>query len=492
MHPSIVAALVIALPLTATAAPTWQNVSSEPGKRIELDRTSIKREGQTVEAQSRMILDKELVDIRSGAPYLIIEVVTRYDCTARNANTIKRTFKKDENTIVRAEDLKGADLPVRSGTLDDKVLREVCRPPKESQADLASKANEAATQLRQANEALLKKELAKAPKGGAIKTADAPPAAEEAPKSAIPSIRPSLKAAAEAGQAKPTPAPATAEPRTPPPVASPLAAPANKRPMQMAQRTPPPMAAKPTTSAPKEGYMLELVHSQPVRPALPADWSYDGPGGPDNWARLDPRNHLCASGQRQSPIDIVDGIKVDVEPIRFDYRPSRFRIADTGRTVEVFLGDMAFSLTGKTYTLQKIAFHRPAEGRINGRRYDMSAHLIHKADDGQMAIIALPIERGNENPVIQTLWNNLPLEKGLDVAPPATTIDLDALLPASRNYYAYMGSLTTPPCTEGVLWLVMKQAIQVSQDQVDIFNRLYRNNARPVQPTNGRLIKEGR
>jgi carbonic anhydrase len=138
-----------------------------------------------------MILEKELIDIRSGAPYLIIEVVTRYDCTARNANTIKRTFKKDENTIVRAEDLKGTDLPVRSGTLDDKVLREVCRPPKESQADLAAKANEAANQLRQANEALLKKELAKAPKATPLKTMDAAPRhREEAPKAAIPSIRP--------------------------------------------------------------------------------------------------------------------------------------------------------------------------------------------------------------------------------------------------------------------------------------------------------------
>lgn len=489
MHPSIMAALAIALPLSAAAAPTWQNVSSEPGKRIELDRTSIKREGQTVEAQSRMILDKELVDIRSGAPYLIIEVVTRYDCTARNANTIKRTFKKDENTIVRAEDLKGTDLPVRSGTLDDKVLREVCRPPKENQADLAAKANEAAEQLRQANEALLKKELAKAPKTGAVKTAENPPAtAEQAPKSAIPSIRPSLKAAAEADQAKPTPA----ESKAPPPVVRSAPPPASKPPQQVAQRKPAPAATKPAALPQKGGYMLELVRNEPVRPAAPVEWGYEGPGSPENWARIDPRNALCASGQRQSPIDISDGIKVDVEPVRFDYRPSRFRIADTGRTIEVFVGDMSFSLTGKTYTLQKITFHRPSEERIDGRRFDMSAHLIHKADDGQLAIIALLIERGNENAFIQTLWNNLPLEKGLEVAPPAATVDLESLLPTSRNYYTYMGSLTTPPCTEGVLWLVMKQPIQVSPQQIDIFSRLYRNNARPVQPTNGRLIKEGR
>ena len=494
MHLSIMAFLAIALPLTAAAAPTWQNVSSEPGKRIELDRTSIKREGQTVEAQSRMILDKELTDVRSGAPYLIIEVITRYDCTARNANTIKRTFKKDENTIVRAEDLKGTDLPVRSGTLDDKVLREVCRPPKESQADLAAKANEAANQLRQANDALLKKELAKAPKAAPLKAADAaPPVTEEAPKPAIPSIRPSLKAAAEAGQPKPAADSAPAESKPATPVTRMAPPPVVKAPATAVRQAP---AAKPKPSVPQGGYMLELVHNEATRestrPASPVQWGYEGAGAPENWARIDPRNSLCASGQRQSPIDISDGIKVDVEPVRFDYRPSRFRIADTGRSIEVFVGDMSFSLTGKTYTLQKITFHRPSEERIDGRRFDMSAHLIHKADDGQLAIIAVLIERGNENPFIQTLWNNLPLEKGLEVAPPAATIDLESLLPTSRNYYTYMGSLTTPPCTEGVLWLVMKQPIQVSPQQIDIFSRLYRNNARPVQPTNGRLIKEGR
>lgn len=485
MHPSIMVALAIALPLTAVAAPTWQNVSSDPGKRIELDRTSIKREGSTVEAQSRMILDKELIDIRSGAPYLIIEVITRYDCTARNANTIKRTFKKDENTIVRAEDLKGNDLPVRSGTLDDKVLREVCRPPKGTQAELAEKANEAATQLREANEALLKKEMAKAQKATPIKTSDnGTGKVEEAPKAAIPSIRPSLKAAAEGTKAdtqaveKPLPASTAATTPNVPPKAPP-------RPRK-------PVAPKTGPPPSNEGYMLELVRSEPIRPKMPVEWSYEGAGGPENWARLDPRNSLCGTGQRQSPIDIRDGIKVDVEPIQFRYRPSRFRITDTGRTVEVHLGDNAFSLTGKTYTLQQINFHRPSEERIDGRRFEMSAHLVHRADDGQLAIIAVLLERGTENPFIQTLWNNLPLEKHLSVEPPSASIDLESLLPKSRNYYAYMGSLTTPPCTEGVLWLVLKQPVQVSPEQIDIFGRLYRNNARPTQPVAGRLIKEGR
>ena len=122
----------------------------------------------------------------------------------------------------------------------------------------------------------------------------------------------------------------------------------------------------------------------------------------------------------------------------------------------------------------------------------MVAHLVHKADDGQLAVVAVLLERGTENAFIQTLWNNMPLEKNLPVAPPTAIIDLNTLLPAARNYYTYMGSLTTPPCSEGVLWLVMKQPVQVSPDQINIFSRLYKNNARPIQPAAGRLIKEGR
>jgi carbonic anhydrase len=122
----------------------------------------------------------------------------------------------------------------------------------------------------------------------------------------------------------------------------------------------------------------------------------------------------------------------------------------------------------------------------------MVVHLVHKSDEGQLAVVAILLERGTENPFIQTVWNNLPLEQKTSVTPPDTLLDLSNLLPSTRSYYTYMGSLTTPPCTEDVLWLVMKQPVQVSQEQINIFSRLYRNNARPIQPIGGRLIKEDR
>jgi carbonic anhydrase len=476
----MIAGLLVALPFGANAAPTWQTISSEPGKRIELDRTSLKRDGNTVQAQGRVVLEKELVDGRSGAPYRVIEAVTRYDCTTRSANTIKRIFKKNETDVVREEDIKGADLPVRTGTLDDKVLREVCRPPKEGAAEIAQKANEAAGQLKAANEAMLKKEMAKAEKPEAVKAADAPK------EGAIPSIKPNLKAAMESAKESAKEAP---PPPAPTPAPAKVAAP---KPATVFVHTSQAPAPKPKKTPKSEGYMLELAHVEPARQHAHIHWDYEGAGGPENWSKLDPKNKVCAIGDRQSPIDIKDGIKVDLEPIKFNYRPSTFRIVDNGHTVQVEIGESSISLTGKTYELVQFHFHRPSEEKVNGQRFDMVAHLVHKADDGQLAVVAVLLERGTENAFIQTLWNNMPLEKNLPVAPPTAIIDLNTLLPAARNYYTYMGSLTTPPCSEGVLWLVMKQPVQVSPDQINIFSRLYKNNARPVQPAAGRLIKEGR
>ncbi len=487
----MIASLLAALPWAAAAAPTWQTISSEPGKRIELDRTSLKRDGASVQAQGRVVLERELIDGKSGSGYRVIEAITRYDCTTRSANTIKRIFKKNETDVIREEDIKGNDLPVRTGTLDDKVLREVCRPPKEGVTEVAQKANEAAAQLKAANEAMLKKEAAKSEKPEILKAADAghghskaEAPAKDAEHGSIPSIRPNLKAAMEGAKE-------SAPPPPPPPPPAKEAVPVKPSTVIVHTSAHAP-APKPKKAPRPAGYMLELAHSEPAMQHAHIHWDYEGAGGPENWAKLDEKNKVCAIGARQSPIDIKDGIKVDLEPIKFTYRPSTFRIVDNGHTVQVEVGDSSISLTGKTYELIQFHFHRPSEEKVNGQRFDMVVHLVHKADDGQLAVVAVLLERGNENPFIQTLWNNMPLEKNQPVAPPSITVDLNALLPASRNYYTYIGSLTTPPCSEGVLWLVMKQPQQVSQDQINIFSRLYKNNARPIQPASGRLIKEGR
>ncbi|MBU6270168.1 MAG: carbonic anhydrase family protein [Betaproteobacteria bacterium] len=221
-------------------------------------------------------------------------------------------------------------------------------------------------------------------------------------------------------------------------------------------------------------------------------WSYSGNGGPENWWRLKPEFARCAEGARQSPINIRGGIQVDLEPIRFEYRASAFSVIDNGHTVQVTTSPgNTLSVMGRRYELVQFHFHRPAEERVDGRVFDMVAHLVHKDPDGRLAVVAVLLDRGQPNPTIQAVWNSLPLERNEPLAGTAP-LELEQLLPVNRGYYTYMGSLTTPPCSEGVLWLVMKEPVTVSTEQIAIFSRLYPMNARPLQPIGDRLVKESK
>ncbi len=221
-----------------------------------------------------------------------------------------------------------------------------------------------------------------------------------------------------------------------------------------------------------------------------AHWDYQGEGGPQAWAQLKNEFATCGTGKRQSPIDIRDGIKVQLDSVQFDYRSSNFRVLDNGHTVQVNVAPGNFiEVTGKRFELQQFHFHRPSEERINGRLFDMVAHLVHKDIEGRLAVVAVLLDRGNAQPLVQAIWNNLPLEKGDEVIA-RLPLDLNELLPTERSYYTYMGSLTTPPCSEGVLWMVMKTPVTISAEQIAIFSKLYPMNARPIQSGSGRLIKE--
>lgn len=438
-----VAVMLAALPLATQAA--WVVISSDAGRRIEIDPASLRKEGENKQiALGRILFAKELTDARSSQTYLSIETLTRYDCVSRTSATLKRTWRKADDEMLREEEIKTpVELPVRSGSLDDKLLREVCRPRTLAGAStaalqVAEKANIAAENLRRANEAMIQKEVQK-----------------ELKKAVRPAAKP-----------------------TSPPVAA-----------KKGNTEAPPAAAAPKRAATTAA---TAATATPARMRGNIPWAYEGDGGPEHWGRLKTDYATCASGKRQSPIDIRDGIRVDQPAIDFSWQPSQFRVVDTGHTVQAALGGSHLSLLGKPYALQHVEFHRPAEERINGKGFEMSAHFVHRADDGRLAIVAVLIERGEENPFIQTLWNHLPLERNDPVAPPGVAVDPAKFLPAERGYYTYMGSLTTPPCTENVQWLVLKQPVQASAEQIAIFARLYRNNARPLQPSHNRLIKESR
>lgn len=252
---------------------------------------------------------------------------------------------------------------------------------------------------------------------------------------------------------------------------------------------PPPAPVVEVKEVPKK----KLKKGQVEPPPPPPHWTYSGNTGAEKWGSLGKEFATCSVGQRQSPIDIRRTIRADLPAIEFAYQPVALAIVDNGHSIKVDAPDAGtITVDGETYALQQFHFHRPSEEKINGKAYAMVAHLVHQSKAGKLAVVAVLFEAGKEQSLIRTLWNNLPLDENKPVVRPDLKIDPTLLLPAKRGYYTFTGSLTTPPCTEDVLWLVLKTPVQVSKEQLAGFGTIYKNNVRPVQPVNGRVIKESR
>jgi len=222
-------------------------------------------------------------------------------------------------------------------------------------------------------------------------------------------------------------------------------------------------------------------------------WDYGSTNGPGHWGDLSPEFHACSSGHRQSPIDIRDTKKADLPEIKFEYRPSPLRIVDNGHTVMINYQPGSYIVVGdQRYQLKQFHFHRPSEEKIRGRGFEMSAHLVHDNGSGKLIVVAILLQEGEDNTLIGELWKDLPKEKEKEQASDQIQIDISQLLPQDRSYYTFEGSLTTPPCSEDVTWIILKHPTSISAAEVDQFSKLYRNDARPTQPLYGRTILESK
>jgi len=220
-------------------------------------------------------------------------------------------------------------------------------------------------------------------------------------------------------------------------------------------------------------------------------WGYGGATGPTHWAALEHEFAACRSGREQSPIDIRTSRaqKASLPAIEFAYRPSPLKIVDNGHTIQVNYAPGSFiDVDGHRYELVQFHFHRPSEESIDGKRHAMVAHLVHRDAEGRLAVVAVLLTPGAINPMVAALWSNLPAHKGTEVDARGVQIDASELLPADRGYYTFAGSLTTPPCSEGVKWFVLKSPSTVSNAEIDRFAHMYPMNARPLQPANDRPI----
>lgn len=236
--------------------------------------------------------------------------------------------------------------------------------------------------------------------------------------------------------------------------------------------------------------VVSYTHANPTLTSThPVHWSYSGEVDPSHWGDLNAEFATCKTGKEQSPINIQTSQQVDLPSIQFSYKDTPFKVKNNGHAIEVEyeLGS-SITIAGKRYELSQFHFHSPSEHTVNGKVYPLEAHLVHKSKDGKIAVVGVFMEEGKPNDFIETIWTHIPKEKR-EKTVSGVRINASALPPKDKSYYHYVGSLTTPPCTEGVNWNILKTPIEVSQAQIAKFTTVYSGNARPVQSLNQRVIE---
>lgn len=220
-------------------------------------------------------------------------------------------------------------------------------------------------------------------------------------------------------------------------------------------------------------------------------WSYEGKAGPENWGELSSEFATCKSGKFQSPVDIRHTIEAKLPPLQLNFHHAAEGIVNNGHSIQINVdGEDEFTLDNELFTLRQYHFHTPSENLIDGKSYPLEAHFVHTNQQGELAVIAVMFTVGKENTALDPVIDSIPVAKNL-VQPVDKRFDLAPLFPADRHYYRFSGSLTTPPCTEGLRWLVMKKAVTLSEAQLRQFQHaLEHSNNRPVQPRHGRIIAE--
>jgi carbonic anhydrase len=216
-------------------------------------------------------------------------------------------------------------------------------------------------------------------------------------------------------------------------------------------------------------------------------WSYEGATGPEKWGGLDAADAACSAGGQQSPIDITATIRARQPPLRISWSKRPDTIVNNGHTIQFdFAEGDTFHMGDRRYALKQFHFHHPSEHLVEGKRFAMEVHFVHAGTDG-LVVIAAVMVAGKPNAMFKRIVSTMPGEEGSPV-PADPAIHPRGLLPAQRTYYHYEGSLTTPPCSETVDWIVLTQPIEVDEDDIARFAKLYPMNARPAQNRDRRFI----
>jgi carbonic anhydrase len=223
-------------------------------------------------------------------------------------------------------------------------------------------------------------------------------------------------------------------------------------------------------------------------------WGYSADVAPSHWSMLDKKFHICSEGHQQSPINIDEskGKDVKLPPLAINYASGSKSIINNGHTIQVNIQDGdTLKINGEEYTLKQFHFHTPSENHINGESFPLEAHFVHTTKDGKLAVIAVMFKEGTANPTLGKIIKEFPLEHNKEQTLKFSKAYLDVVMPTNRDYYHFMGSLTTPPCSEEVNWFVLKTPQTATAEQIaKIHQEIGMNNNRPIQPVNGRVIEE--
>ena len=219
-------------------------------------------------------------------------------------------------------------------------------------------------------------------------------------------------------------------------------------------------------------------------------WGYSGESGPKYWADLAADYKLCREGKNQSPVNLQNPMKAELGGLKLSYQSSATEILNNGHTIQVNIAEGSQLLVdGKSFKLKQFHFHTPSENLILGQSFPMEVHFVHADVAGNLAVVAVMFNEGAEHEVIKQLWSKMPGKPGTKQALSGIGNAYAKLFPENGAYYRYNGSLTTPPCTEGVRWFVVNQPVAISKAQVEQFLKVMRqSNNRPVQPLNARVI----
>lgn len=219
-----------------------------------------------------------------------------------------------------------------------------------------------------------------------------------------------------------------------------------------------------------------------------AHWSYEGPNGPAHWGDADAASKVCSAGSQQSPIDIQSSIRSALPQLQISWRKKPDMIVNNGHTIQIDAEPgNGLKAGADTYELLQYHFHHPSEHLINGKNFPMEVHFVHRNAAGSLAVVGVLMTAGKTNAAFSKVVANMPAKAGPAVKI-SGGIDANLMLPAKRNYYRYAGSLTTPPCSEVVNWLLLREPIQVAKTDIDAFAKLFPMNARPAQKDHRRFV----